>query len=108
MNTEITHNLNENSTKGSTRPGTNAPVHNLSKEPMPLKLTELEQRYTLIVGLLESHLLQFPSLVSLSSLLNHQEHKIKQLYIFIIKTTRVLVIKLLQFLGEKEVQHFMV
>lgn len=75
---------------------------------MPLKLTELEHRYTLIVGLLESHLLQFPSLVSLSSLLNHQEHKIKQLYIFIIKTTRVLVIKLLQFLGEKEVQHFMV
>ena len=78
------------------------------REPMPLKLTELEQRYTLIVGLLESNLLQFPSLVSLSSLLNHQEHKIKQLYIFIIKTTRVLVIKLLQFLGEKEVQHFMV
>lgn len=38
MNTEITHNLNENSTKGSTRPGTNAPVHNLSKGAYAFKI----------------------------------------------------------------------
>ena len=41
MNTEITHNLNENSTKGSTRPGTNAPVHNLSKGAYAFKIDRI-------------------------------------------------------------------
>ena len=41
MNTEITHNLNENSTKGSTRPGTNAPVHNLPKGAYAFKIDRI-------------------------------------------------------------------
>ncbi len=108
MNTEITHNLNENSTKGSTRPGTNAPVHNLSKGAYAFKIDRIGAKvYTDSWFTGKSSITV--SITSFSVISPQPSGTQNQTTIYLYnKNNKSVGNKTITVSGEKEVQHFMV